>query len=167
MTEPTGCQNNIFVTVGAQMAFDRLVHAVDEWASTTERDVDVFAQIGRTKAPPAHIEHINSLGPSDFAERLAWADVVVSHAGMGTIISALVDGTPLVLMPRLGSRQETRNDHQVATVARFADRAGVTAVDDEHDLIGVLEAANWSHPETISDYASDDLIEAIRDFIDL
>ena len=157
---------HVFVTVGAQMAFDRLVHAVDRWAATTEREVEVFAQIGPSDDPPTHVPHVASMGPADFAERMAWADVVVSHAGMGTIISALVDGTPLVLLPRLGARQETRNDHQVATVARFADRDGVTAVDDENALVEVLEAGRWSRPASISTEASPELISTIRDFID-
>ena len=106
------------------------------------------------------------MGPEDFASRMEWADVVVSHAGMGTILSALVAGIPLVLMPRRGAWQETRNDHQVATVERFADRSGVVAVEDESELIAALEAGNWSDPDEISPHASPRLIEAVREFIE-
>jgi len=38
----------IFVTVGAQMPFDRLVGAVDTWAGTNNRR-DIFAQTGETE----------------------------------------------------------------------------------------------------------------------
>ena len=35
----------IFVTVGTQLAFDRMIKAVDEWAGARGR-TDVFAQVG-------------------------------------------------------------------------------------------------------------------------
>ena len=157
--------DNIFVTVGAQMAFDRLVHTVDRWAAATDRDVDVFAQIGPTDAPPSHVAHAVSMGPEDFSDRLDWADVVVAHAGMGTIISALVIGKPIVVLARSGAMKETRNDHQVATVDRFANRHGVTVVRDESDLLAVLEGGSWIAPDKIATDASSQLIETIRDFV--
>lgn len=157
---------NVFVTVGAQMPFDRLVTAVDRWAASSTCDVDVFAQVGPTGEPPRSIEWVASLDPDEFAVRMDWADVIVSHAGMGTILSALVAGKPLVLMPRLGSRGETRNDHQVGTMARFNDRPGVLTATDETDLVAALDEGRWSRPEEISPDASPQLIEAIRDFIE-
>jgi UDP-N-acetylglucosamine transferase subunit ALG13 len=156
---------HVFVTVGAQMAFDRLVHAVDEWAQQTDRDVEVFIQAGPTERPP-RTAHVDSLDPAGFADRMEWADVVVSHAGMGTILSALVDGVPLVLLPRRGALMETRNDHQVGTVDRFGEKAGITAVADEHELVSVLERGDWSQPDTISPTASPQLIERLRSFIE-
>ncbi|MEZ5165891.1 MAG: glycosyltransferase [Acidimicrobiales bacterium] len=146
---------HVFVTVGAQMAFDRLVHAVEAWYGREERPgVEVFAQVGPTANPPTALASVASLGPDGFAARMAWADVVVSHAGMGTIISALVDGVPLVVMPRRGTLMETRNDHQVATVAHFADRPGITAVADEAELLAVLDDHAWSTPDPIGNHAS-------------
>ena len=103
----------IFVTVGAQMAFDRLVRTVDEWAATRGRK-DVFAQIGPTEWRPRHIEWVAFLPPEDFRKRVADATMVVAHAGMGSIITALELGKPILVMPRRGHLQETRNDHQVA-----------------------------------------------------
>ncbi len=37
----------IFVTVGEQLPFDRLVRAVDEWAAASGKEV--FAQIGNSE----------------------------------------------------------------------------------------------------------------------
>ena len=158
--------DRIFVTVGAQMHFDRLVGAVDMWSASTTRKVEVFAQVGPSEAPPANVEWTRSLGPHEFADRMRWADVVVSHAGMGTILSCLVEGVPLVLMPRRGDLMETRNDHQVGTIARFADWAGVTSAPDEDAVVATLESGDWSRPDAISPHASTELIATIRDFID-
>ena len=81
----------IFVTVGAQMPFDRLVQAVDEWAGARSRS-DVFAQIGSEGIPPSNIEFTRFLEAAEFKRRIREADVVISHAGMGTILSALEAG---------------------------------------------------------------------------
>jgi len=158
--------DHLFVTVGAQMAFDRMIKVVDNWAAVTDRDVELFAQIGPTSFRPRHLPHVDFMGPEEFAERVDWADVIVSHAGMGTIISALVSGKPLVLLPRQGILRETRNDHQVATAERFSGRPGVVVALDETNLCEVLERNRWLRPETIGTQASDRLIRTIRDFID-
>ena len=57
----------IFVTVGAQMPFDRLITAVDQWAARHGRD-DVFAQIGQNGAEPKHVEWTHLLDPSEVRE---------------------------------------------------------------------------------------------------
>jgi len=77
----------IFVTVGAQMPFDRLIRAVDLWAAHSGRD-DVFAQIGEGGWLPEHIDWATKLAPIEFRERMKEADIIVAHAGTGSILSA-------------------------------------------------------------------------------
>ena len=109
----------IFVTVGAQMPFDRLVRAVDEWAGQ-HSGTDVFAQIGPSRYRPAHLRHERFLSPSRFRTVFQDASLVVAHAGMGSIITAMEYGKPILVMPRRGDLAETRNDHQLATARQFA-----------------------------------------------
>ena len=71
----------IFVTVGGQLPFDRLVQLVDDWAAK-HPDVPVFAQIGRTDYVPQHIEHARLLPGAEFLERLQAAEVVVEMTGL-------------------------------------------------------------------------------------
>ncbi len=49
------------------------------------------------------------------------ATAIVAHAGMGTILTALEMGKPLLVMPRRAALGEHRNDHQLATASRFAE----------------------------------------------
>ena len=72
----------IFVTVGTDMPFDRLLKVVDSWAAETGRN-DVFAQIGEGGWEPRHIKFANFLQPPEFVERFKSARVIVSHAGHG------------------------------------------------------------------------------------
>jgi UDP-N-acetylglucosamine transferase subunit ALG13 len=116
----------IFVTVGGQLPFDRLIRAVDRWAGEDRRD-DVFAQIGRTAFRPCSIRYTHFLAPSDFRRCLDEAECVISHAGIGTMLTALERGKPLLVVPRQARFGESVNDHQVTTARHFAER-GMVAV---------------------------------------
>lgn len=157
----------IFVTVGTQLAFDRMVRVVDEWAGSTDPRPEVFAQIGPTEFVPRHIEHKAFVEPTEFAERARAATAIVAHAGMGSIITALTYAKPIIIMPRRADLGEQRNDHQLATAARFAGRPGVLVARDEGELPALLASlAELRAAEPIPEFASAGLIRAIRDFID-
>jgi len=156
----------IFVTVGTQGPFDRMVDAVDDWARRTGRD-DVLAQVGPSEKPPRHIRWVRSLPAAEFTQTVKQAQVVVSHAGMGTIITALEFGTPLILMPRRSALHEQRNDHQVATARRFKELGRIAVAFDERELADHLDAIG-----ELSSAASLDppperqsLIETLRRFV--
>lgn len=130
----------IFVTVGSQMPFDRLILGADSWCQS-HPSARVIAQIGDSKLTPAAMETYRTLPPQRFTALLAEADIVVSHAGMGTIISAAEFRKPLVLLPRRGALRETRNDHQVATVNWLRTKPGIFVADDESVLPDAIDAA--------------------------
>jgi UDP-N-acetylglucosamine transferase subunit ALG13 len=123
----------IFVTVGAQMPFDRLVRTVDDWAGRVR--AEIFAQIGPSRLRPRHMAWTRFLAPGDFLAQVGAADLLVAHAGMGSIITALEYGKPLLIMPRRGELGETRNDHQVATAHRFRGLGWVDVAFDEQELV--------------------------------
>jgi exopolysaccharide biosynthesis glucuronosyltransferase PssE len=155
----------IFVTVGHQMPFDRLVRAVDEWAAAQNRD-DVFAQIGTTDFVPSHIEWSATIDPSEFTSRIREADAVVAHAGMGTILTAFELGTPILVMPRRGALHETRNDHQVATAERFLEMGRLAVAMDETELPKMLDqVSDLTAGGVISSQASPELLQALAAFI--
>lgn len=158
----------IFVTVGEQLPFDRLVRTVDEWAAVTGKEV--FAQTGRSDWKPIHIAHKESLSPEEFKEKFLAAEVIIAHAGMGTIITALDLGKPILVMPRQTLLGEHRNDHQFATAKRFLALNYVSVAFDEAELRGKLdnleEIVVGQKGKTIIG-PSPLLIKTIRDFIDL
>jgi UDP-N-acetylglucosamine transferase subunit ALG13 len=155
----------IFVTVGAQMPFERLIAGVDAWAAERGRD-DVFAQIGPTEAVPRHIGWTKFLDPPEFRRRVVEAEAIVAHAGMGSILTALEHGKPILVMPRLGRLRETRNDHQVATAERFREMGRVGVAMDEDELPGALDRLSALEAgERISRWASPTLLAALSGFI--
>jgi UDP-N-acetylglucosamine transferase subunit ALG13 len=156
----------IFVTVGTQLPFDRLIAAVDAWAGAGASR-RVTAQIGPSSLRPTHIDARAFISPAECRRLMQEASVVVAHAGMGTILGALELGTPVLVMPRRAALGEHRNDHQLATARWFASEGSVSVAFDEHELASKLDdVERLASRERISQYASDRLIGALRSFIE-
>lgn len=128
----------IFVTVGNMDPFDRLVEAIDQWLAERMAGEEVFAQIGTGSYLPKNCRHVPFLTPSEYRVRFSQARFVVSHAGMGSIITALELQKPIVVMPKRAALGEQRNEHQLATVRRFRKSQLVKVADSEQELASVL-----------------------------
>lgn len=148
------------------MPFDRLVRAVDDWASA-HPGVDVLAQIGETDYVPKAMRWVKVMAPEIYLEHVDACDFLIGHAGMGTVITAAERGKPLLVMPRRGHLRETRNDHQVATAHWLAERPGLIVAMDEGEMPTRLAAmlAQGEH-EKASDSATNQLVAAVRAFIE-
>jgi UDP-N-acetylglucosamine transferase subunit ALG13 len=156
----------IFVTVGTQGPFDRLVRTVDQWAASKKR-TDVFAQIGPSKSKFEHIHAEKFIDPAEFRKRAESANLIIAHAGMGSIITALELGKRIIVMPRQASKGEQRNDHQLATAKRLAEQGSIDVAFDETELMDKLINLNSiDTAKRLSTQASPDLISAIRTFIE-
>ena len=156
----------IFVTIGTQMHFDRLVAAVDEWAGLTNAK-DVFAQTGPSSYVPKYIRAKPFITPQEFRDCVQQARIMVAHAGMGSILTALEFGKRIVVMPRLSHLGEHRSDHQVATARHLAGQGRIRIAADRQALFSVLDQlTNFDEIEPISPVASPILIATIRQFIE-
>jgi len=150
----------IFVTVGTQVHFDRLVKAVDEWAVAQGRH-DIIAQVGAARYNPKALQTVDFLDPASFAQTQRDCALIVAHAGLGSIISALQIGKPIIVMPRDHLRDEHRNGHQFTTVEQFRGRQGVYVAMDEAELVALLGRAGELVPGPLEG------AEAPKEFIDL
>lgn len=87
----------IFATVGTnETPFDRLVTAVD----ALDRD-DVLVQYGSATKLPQRARGVEFLPFDELVEHVRSADAVVTHAGAGSALVALVNGKRPILVPRL------------------------------------------------------------------
>ena len=155
----------IFVTVGTQLPFDRLISAIDAWAGRTSRR-DVVAQIGPSHLRPRFIEYRPFFSPAEFSHHFAAAELVIAHAGMGSIISAMSQGKPILVMPRSESLNEHRNDHQLSTARRFRELGRILVAMDAQELnaqLSRLESIPTASRTGL--YASAELLAAVRAFV--
>ena len=159
----------IFVTVGSQMPFDRLVQAVDRWAGETNRS-DVLAQIGKSAVRPRHIRWVSDLAPNEYRRQIGEAELVVAHAGMGTVMSVMEAACPALLLPRRASLHETRNDHQVAAIPWLRSHPGIMVAETDEELTGILRSGGWQSmmncpPASIRTQPLESLIQRLHQFI--
>ena len=124
----------IFLTVGTQFPFDRLIKSVDRAFDGRLINEEIFAQIGETSYKPLNFESVVSLEKNVFDKRLREASSVISHAGMGTITMALKNHKPLLVMPRLKRYREHVNDHQVATARKFEELGHILVAYETEEL---------------------------------
>ena len=161
----------IFLTVGSELSFDRLVKAVDEWAIANNRK-DIIGQIA-TPGPmgywPKQIQSYGFITAEEYGYYFDKAELIIAHAGMGSIITAAMKKKPIIVMPRRAELKETRNDHQLATVERFSTRKGVLVAKDESAIAQLLESwmTSLRHQQTddVREYAEDSLLHELRSFI--
>ena len=122
----------IFVTVGTNEArFDRLLRTVAE----LETDEPVVIQHGHsTPIARPNSEIVDFLPFETMVETVRSARVVVTHAGVGSVMVALANGKRPVVMPRRKSFGEAVDDHQLQLGRRFAHAGLVTLVEAEETL---------------------------------
>lgn len=157
----------IFVTVGEQLPFDRLVRAIDVWAEDLQ--ADVFAQIGNTNFKPVNIRYESQMPFERYRSCMQKAEVIVAHAGMGTILTALEFNKPLLVMPRDAKLQEVRNDHQFGTARRFATLDLVQVAYNSLELSAKLNQflnVRPARPEYSRPEVSSRLLEYIEAFVE-
>lgn len=155
----------ILLSVGTQLPFDRLVRAVDDWAIATKR-TDVVAQVGPSTYAPRSLKAFPFLAPEAFRELQLNATIMISHAGMGSILTALEYGKPIIIMPRDHLRGEHRNGHQMATAERFKAVSGIYVASDERGLIEHLtRLAELTGSQKLPSRAPASFTDRLRDFI--
>lgn len=152
----------VFVTVGTDLPFDRLIKTLDDNAGKLE-GFELFAQIGKTEYRPKNLEYSTFLEPPEFKDKFLSSDLIISHAGMGTILSSLQYQKPLIVMPRVAKLGEHRNEHQLATAKHLKALDKINVAVDESELLSHLE--NFEHlpaKDKIGPHASESLIEHLR-----
>lgn len=153
----------ILVTIGTQLAFPRLIAAMDALAPTLGEPV--VAQVGPDTEVRQYIETHSHLPPDEFDALFGDARVVVAHAGVGTILMAKRMQRPLIIVPRRYAMGEHRNDHQIATAREAIGITGVRVAWEIDDLPGLLQVANPTPAEPTLSPRAETLITHLRDFI--
>lgn len=145
------------------MPFDRLVRAVDELAPLT--DEEIFAQTNGGPYKPRNIGYTDSLSATEFDKMFRQARLIVSHAGMGTILSALKYEKPIVVMPRFAFLGEHRNEHQYATAVKMNKMHCVHIAYDNSQLRNLILDKDLRTLRDLEDTASEYLIRSLKEFI--
>lgn len=155
----------IFLTVGTQFPFDRLTRSVDEAVNGTSLWQDLFGQIGDGSYKPRNFPTVPFLKKDEYDRCMREATGIISHAGIGTIATALEYGKPLLVMPRMKKAGEVVNDHQLAIARKFEQMGYLLAAYDPTDLptaIKKLKAFVPRRRETQADLVANRIAQFLR-----
>lgn len=151
----------IFLTVGTHKdPFDRLIKKVDELAGAGAIKDKIVMQIGNSTYEPKNCEFYKFVGSDKFEELYKSADIIICHAGAGSIINALKNKKHLVIVPRLKKFHEHTDDHQLDLAEAMEKDGKAVCVRDVEQLPEAINKASASSvPDTsnalekkISDY---------------
>jgi len=136
----------IFVTVGQARDFSRLVEKVDEIGGKIKEEIVI--QQGQTRYIPKNCKHFEFVSRDEFLKYVKRARIVITHAGVGSIITSLNCGKPTIVVPRRKKYNEHRNDHQM-DIARELERSGkVTVCFDVNRLEEkIKKTKKWKSPK--------------------
>ncbi len=158
----------IFVAVGTQFSFDRLVQYMDEWAISDHNtnNETVIAQISNGEFIPENIQSQAFMQGEEYNNNIREASVFVSHAGMGNIISARELGTPIIVINRQFKLGEHRNDHQADGLKWMGKLDGVYTASTKEELFSHLNQIDQLQIENKGNtVGSPDLTDYIASFI--
>lgn len=125
----------IFVCVGSrEYPFDRLIRKVDELVADGTITDRVVGQIGQTKYEPRNFEWFRFMDRDAFRKCQEEADLIISHAGAGALVSALKMGKTVLAVPRLERYGEHIDDHQTQISGALAKEGYLREVLDMEGL---------------------------------
>ena len=155
----------IFLTVGNwHKGFDRLVKAVDELVGNGVITDQVTAQTGYSSYKPRLLTAVDFCSPTEFRNLIAKAWLVVSHAGMGTMIETIKQCKPIIVVPRRFALGEVSNDHQLATARHLESEGKVLVAYEVSELPDKLQLAKNFVPA--KGEGCERIIQAVRTFLE-
>ena len=138
----------IFVTLGTQdKPFPRLIKAVEKQVELGNISEEVIVQSGCTKYKSNKIQILEYMTIDEFKYHLKQANLIISHAGVGTIIQALENNKVVIAAARKAEFGEHVSNHQQQLLDSFADAGYILPLNDFDKLDEVIELAKDFEPK--------------------
>ena len=130
----------ILVTLGTQNnSFHRLLEEVQKNIDNGNIKEEVIVQNGYTKFDSKQMKLIKEIPQDEFNKLIDQANLVITHGGVGSIISSLKMGKKVIAVPRLHQYGEHVNDHQKQIVKTFDEEGYIIGINEVSELEKAIE----------------------------
>lgn len=156
----------ILVTLGTQdKQFPRLLQAVQKAIDDGTITDKVVVQAGHTVFESRNMDVFSFIPTDRFAEYLEQADMIITHGGVGTIMTALKEKKIILGAARLTQYGEHQNDHQIQLLEAFDQAGYLIYMKDLSDITPYLKQAETFEPKPYQSNTSA-FIAKLEDWID-
>ena len=130
----------ILVTLGTQdKQFTRLLDAVEEQINLGNITDEVIVQSGCTKYKSKNMKIFNLIDRDKFNELIKKCDVLITHGGVGSILTGLKNNKKVIACARLAKYNEHVNDHQLQIIEKFANAGYLLPLNNMDEFPKVLK----------------------------
>jgi len=139
----------IFIILGTQdKQFTRLLEAVDKQIQLGNITDNVVVQSGCTKFKSKNMQMFDLVSQENFSQYIEEADIVITHGGVGSILTALKKGKKIIAVPRLSKFGEHINDHQLQIIKVFNEKGYLLPLEDLSKLGETLKMVKTFVPNS-------------------
>lgn len=156
----------ILVTLGTQNnSFHRLLEEVQKNIDNGNIKEEVIVQNGYTKFDSKQMKLIKEIPQDEFNKLIDQANLVITHGGVGSIITAITKGKKVIAIPRLKKYNEHVNDHQIEIIDSFNEKGYIIGIHSVEELGKALEEAKNFKPQKYVKNTGN-ILKLVEDFID-
>lgn len=156
----------ILVLLGTQdKPFARLLEEIDKLKKKKVIKDKIIVQAGFTKYESENMEIFDLKPVEELLELQKEADLIITHGGVGSILSNLQIDKKVIAVPRLEEYGEHTNNHQIQIVNEFFNTGYILKADNPSDLEKVIKEVKAFTPVK---YKSNNkkFVKLIENFID-
>ena len=156
----------ILVILGTQdKEFPRLLKAVDKEIERGTIKDRVVVQAGQTKYESDNMEIFDLLPAPEFEKLIDEADIIITHGGVGSILSAIKKNKKIIAAARLEKYKEHHNDHQKQIIKEFSKQGYLLELEDFNDLGKIIKKIRNFKPKTFVSNTSN-MIKLVENYIE-
>ena len=156
----------ILVLLGTQNnSFHRLLEEIDKLIEKKVIGEEVIVQAGYTKYESKNMQILELIPQDELSKLQEKADLIITHGGVGSIISSLKKGKKVIAVPRLHEYQEHVNNHQKEIVETFNEKGYIIGIQDVNQLEETLKKVQDFKPIKYQT-SNQKMLKIIEDFIE-
>ena len=156
----------IFVMLGTQNnSFHRLLEEVQKNIDNGNINEEVVVQKGYTKFESKDMTLFDEISQDKFNKLIDKADLIITHGGVGSIITSITKGKKVIAVPRLQKYGEHVNDHQLDIIESFNEKGYIIGLHEVSELGNALKKVKNFKPQKYVKNTGN-IISIIENFID-
>lgn len=140
----------ILITIGSmsEKKFTRLFNIIEELCEEKILDgKEIIAQVGFDNYESKYFQTFDMIADEEFKKIIDESDLIISHAGTGTVISSLKKSKKVIIFPRMEKYDEHYDDHQLELCQLFSSKNYVMCAKNKKELIQCINNLESFIPE--------------------